>query len=287
MKSVKNGYASLAIAATLIFTQAMGLSAPRAAEISDFSPEGIQKFLTDNGINTADKFAASLPTEYKEFWIMISRSQSSQSGTANFPRFILSSKDSTKVFGFELPSNSAAVAPNTIEYIQFDAMTKKFRFHSIVTDAQRVNKDEEGCQTCHYGNPRPNWDAYDSWPGMLPFNRDRVYKYLPLPGHGIEETVEAKAIKRIFKALKLNSDKLFGQLTLPNGILQDATTGDVTIKFGPPCDPPCFTDGGTDKVIVKYGSWSCENVKTEPQGIRWLWSSACGDFRREQTLLGM
>ena len=39
--------------------------------------------------------------------------------------------------------------------------------------------------------------------------------------------------------------------------------------------------------IVSNGSWSCENVKTEPQGIRWLWSSACGDFRREQTLLGM
>src|SRR6516225_12287379 len=38
---------------------------------------------------------------------------------------------------------------------------------------------------------------------------------------------------------------------------------------------------------VRFGSWSCENVKTEPQGIRWLWSSACGDFRREQTLLGM
>ena len=35
---------------------------------------------------------------------------------------------------------------------------------------------------------RPNWDAYDSWAGMLPFNRDRIY----------QGSVEAAAFRKIF-----------------------------------------------------------------------------------------
>lgn len=35
---------------------------------------------------------------------------------------------------------------------------------------------------------KPNWDAYDSWGGMLSFNRDRIYK----------GTVEAAAFRRLF-----------------------------------------------------------------------------------------
>lgn len=35
---------------------------------------------------------------------------------------------------------------------------------------------------------KPNWDAYDSWGGMMPFNRDRIYK----------GSVEAAAFRKIF-----------------------------------------------------------------------------------------
>lgn len=35
---------------------------------------------------------------------------------------------------------------------------------------------------------KPNWDTYDSWGGMLPFNRDRIYK----------GTVEAAAFRKLF-----------------------------------------------------------------------------------------
>src|SRR5215813_11139324 len=105
MKSFTHGSALIAGIATLIFSLAIGSSAAPTCEIVDFSPEGIEEFLKTNNVNTAAKFVACLPAEYKENWIMMSYSLSTQSGTAEFPRFILTSKDSTKVFGFELPSN--------------------------------------------------------------------------------------------------------------------------------------------------------------------------------------
>src|SRR5208337_2184473 len=152
---------------------------------------------------------------------------------------------------FELPSNPAAVAPNSIEYFQFEpaAIDNKFHFHSIVADAQKVIADDKSCESCHFPNRRPNWDAYDSWGGMLPFNRDRVYQQALVDGK-TEESVESKAIKRIFKALKKNGDALFTQLKLPNGISQDAATGDVTIKFNAPCDNACFNDPGAGGGLV-------------------------------------
>lgn len=81
--------------------------------------------------------------------------------------------------------------------------------------------------------PRPHWDAYDSWAGMLPFNRDRIYQHARVNGRN-EESVEAAAIRRIFKSLK--DDPLYRELTLPNGITQDATTAppassDETLKI--------------------------------------------------------
>jgi hypothetical protein len=51
---------------------------------------------------------------------------------------------------------------------------------------------------------------------MLPFNRDRVYQHA-LVGGATEDSIESKAIKRIFKALK--DDALFKQLSLPKGYL--------------------------------------------------------------------
>ena len=84
----------------------------------------------------------------------------------------------------------------------------------------------------------------------------------------VEESAEAKSIKRIFKALK--DDALYKQLTLPKGITQDARTGNVMIAFAP-CDPgigtttdPCKTDTGTGPVDVKYTKDADGNIESYP-----------------------
>lgn len=82
-----------------------------------------------------------------------------------------------------------------------------FRFPARTT--RGVSEDDQKCFACHStsnvrnrgtlpgttGNPigtvkfksKPNWDTYDSWGGMLGFNRDRIYK----------GSIEAAAFRRL------------------------------------------------------------------------------------------
>ena len=94
--------------------------------------------------------------------------------------------------------------PVAIEYMQWDAVAKNFRFHEIRLqdlgpDRRRdVEKDDLRCSKCHSTRNvenrgptpgtdqisptrrlvknKPNWDTYDNWGGLLAFNRDRIYR---------------------------------------------------------------------------------------------------------------
>lgn len=195
--------------------------------LSDFTPAGINTFLTGVGstVNTQAEFVAALPREFRQNWILMTRSESLQTGTGEFPRILLLSEDSTKAFTLGLAEHTSypGAHPNAIEYMQWDDSEKNFRFHEIVVEAipdmdvmtpamsgtpavfrfparptRQLTEDDPKCFACHStrnvrnrgttpgttGNPigsvkfknKPNWDTYDSWGGMLAFNRDRIYK---------------------------------------------------------------------------------------------------------------
>jgi Divergent InlB B-repeat domain len=203
--------------------------------LTNFTPEGIQAFLIANPqVTTPAHFIKALPAEFRQNWILMSRSESLQTGIADMPRILLPSADARFVFTVGLATHSAypGAHPNAIEYMQWDAVEKNFRFHEVVlqnvdlstppltpprnlppglmTRLRGVNIDDEKCTRCHStrnvlnkssfpgttGVPiglvkaknKPNWDTYDSWAGMLPFNRDRIYK----------GSVEAAAFRKIF-----------------------------------------------------------------------------------------
>src|SRR5712664_2197778 len=73
--------------------------------ISDFTPDGstgtggIKRFLNDNPtVNSPARFIAALPREFKQSWILMSRSESLQTGTAASPRLLLPSVNAQYVF---------------------------------------------------------------------------------------------------------------------------------------------------------------------------------------------
>ncbi|MEM7039479.1 MAG: hypothetical protein AAF570_21070, partial [Bacteroidota bacterium] len=73
--------------------------------INDYFPgekgklTGIEKFLKDNpDIKTPAHFLAALRPEYRRNWILMSRSESLQTGTAKYPRILLPSADARFVF---------------------------------------------------------------------------------------------------------------------------------------------------------------------------------------------
>ncbi|MFN0213279.1 MAG: InlB B-repeat-containing protein [Saprospiraceae bacterium] len=197
--------------------------------LTNFTAAGIQAYLTANPIvNTPARFVKALPTEYKQNWILMTRSESLQTGTAEFPRVLLPSANAQFVFSIGLATHASYPGshPLAIEYMQWDAAEKNFRFHEIVLDAipvmgsvpartRSVSIDDSKCSKCHStqnvlnrsafpgttGLPpavppaevvksknKPNWDSYDSWAGMMPLNRDRIY----------QGSVEAAAFRKIF-----------------------------------------------------------------------------------------
>lgn len=199
--------------------------------LTDFTPSGIETYLTNFPfVDTVPKFIAALPDDFLQNWILMTRSESLQTGTAAMPRILMPSDDSRFVFSLGLSTSSSypGAHPNAIEYMQWDAIEKNFRFHEIIIDAiptmdpdgdgvgvlpartRGVTVDDEKCSRCHSTRNiinhtatsgtsgitpgtikvknKPNWDPYDSWGGMMPFNRDRIYK----------GSVEAAAFRKIF-----------------------------------------------------------------------------------------
>lgn len=220
---------------------------PGTGELLSFSPEEIDNYLTANpSVNTTAQFLTALPADFKQNWILMSRSESLQSGTAEFPRILLPSEDAKSVFTLGVAEHSSYPGshPNAIEYMQWDAAENNFRFHEVVLDAiptldadgdgvgviparvRGVSTDDAKCHMCHStqnvlnldrtvfppvpgptlgtdGIPpgtlksmnKPNWDTYDSWAGMMPFNRDRIY----------QGSVEAAAFRKLFNLWTWNT----------------------------------------------------------------------------------
>jgi len=227
--------------------------------LSDYSPDGIAKFIERNPeVDSAAEFVRRLGADdFKQNWILMTHTESLQVGTAKTPRVILRNKSADTILGVALVDAPDGEAPkDTIEYIHFNDATNTFEFRLInakpAIDEDRV-VTSSSCKTCHLGKTegvRPNWDAYDSWGGALPFNRDRIYK----------DSAEDVAIRRLLKDLR--SDRIISQLDLPaigvdlpsgsgnyrtaGGMLRDCT-GDVAITYD-------YNDAGTtvNPVRVTY-----------------------------------
>ncbi|MEK6279104.1 MAG: hypothetical protein AABN95_02010 [Acidobacteriota bacterium] len=270
---------------------------PAIPTLASFTPEGIQTYLTANTtVNTAARFVKALPAEYKQNWLLMSRSESLQTGTAEMPRILLPSANAQLTFTLGLAEHSSypGAHPHAIEYMQWDPAQKNFRFHEVVLEAiQAMDPDGDGvgviparsrgvsiddakCPKCHStrnvvnldrsvspavpgstigtdGIPpgsvkaknKPNWDTYDSWGGLLPFNRDRIY----------QGSVEAAAFRKFFNPWTWSTNdavrKVIEQLKLqPAGV--------------PAADVITRLKGGANDGILKFAFDTSTPVLTEP-----------------------
>ena len=145
-------------------------------QLSDLSPSGINTFLTGPGgsVNTVAEFVAALPQEFRENWILMTRSESLQTGTSDFPRILLLNQNATAAFtlGLDVHSSYPGAHPNAIEYMQWDGAPdqKNFRFHEIIVKSvppldeigpgtgvfrfparptRGVSEDDQKCFACH------------------------------------------------------------------------------------------------------------------------------------------
>jgi len=270
---------------------------PAIPTLASFTPEGIQAYLAANPtVNSAARFVKALPAEYKQNWLLMSRSESLQTGTAEFPRILLPSANAQLVFSLGLAQHSSypGAHPDAIEYMQWDPAQKNFRFHEIVVQpipamdpdgdgvgviparARAVSIDDAKCPRCHStrnilnldrsvspavpgstigtdGIPpgtvkaknKPNWDTYDSWGGLMPFNRDRIY----------QGSAEAAAFRKLFNPWTWSGNDLvrsiMQQLKLqPAGV----PAGDVITRMR----------GGANDGAIKFAFDTSPPVLIEP-----------------------
>jgi mono/diheme cytochrome c family protein len=277
---------------------------PSSGGLLAFTPEEIDSYLTANpSVNTAARFLAALPDDFKQNWILMSRSESLQTGTAQFPRLLLPSEDARAVFTLGLAQHSSYPGshPDAIEYMQWDGTDRNFRFHEIVVDAipmmdadgdgvgviparpRGVSIDDEKCHKCHStrnvlnldrsvtpaipgstagttgteasvgvvkAKNKPNWDSYDSWGGMSPFNRDRIY----------QGSVEAAAFRKLLNpwTWRMNAPV--------RSVIEQ-------LELQPPNVPPAHDDfisrlqGGANDSHIVFAFDTSPPVLTEPPPI--------------------
>ncbi|MCA0176509.1 MAG: hypothetical protein LCH73_09510 [Proteobacteria bacterium] len=144
--------------------------------------ESLRAFLDGQAsVTTPARMLAAIDGAGRDFrrnWLLMAHSESLQTGTAATPRLIVVSPDARQMLSFTLQDNPGYphASPQKVEFIEFDGARSVFRFHEIDFSTGRgvVSLDKAECAQCHAG--RPNWDPYDSWGGLLPFNRDRLHK---------------------------------------------------------------------------------------------------------------
>jgi len=219
---------------------------------------GIRSFLSANSAIawTPEKFISVLKQvpgqNFNNNWILMTRSESLQTAHAKSPRLLLPNLNAQQVFAFSLSADPAwpGADPNIVEYIEWETATRRFRFHEINLATRTVSVDEPKCDRCHAG--RPNWDAYDSWAGMLPFSRDRIYK----------GSLDAAAMRNTFRLWSQTGTAraILEQLDLPPEITRNTGGGfnNGRIAFSFDDDAATLVEaapanwGGTARVSANY-----------------------------------
>jgi hypothetical protein len=144
---------------------------------------------TANDIRTVDQLLQALPAGFRKNPLFMIHSRSLQSATLDQPRVILKGYGSTFLMTFNTKPTSSGY--KTVEMIQWDDGGKKFLFGELVfasadhetnpAGAVKIHFDQSSpeirkCAACHTNSMRPNWDTYNFWAGLVPFNRDLLLK---------------------------------------------------------------------------------------------------------------
>ncbi len=145
----------------------------RVSIFASDTPYTFDQFL--NRLNTAhvtdiDTAIGVLPESLRSHYALVFESQSLQEATADRPRTILYSPDGKLLITFN-GGDANRRGNDTIEAIQFKDQTNRFEFHQLTfgdSDTLPTHLlNPKRCIGCHQKESRPNWEAYDFWPGVF------------------------------------------------------------------------------------------------------------------------
>lgn len=165
--------------------------------------------------------------------------------TLENPRVVLFNEDASLIMAFTQNPGDDLIAQgkDTLEIIEFDESKHKFKLQELVFDGKSVpnsSKSETNpqfCLKCHGNNPRPIFNAYNSWPGFYGSFGTKGYAVNGSKEFaGLENFLLSKANKPRYRDLDLDGYKLdsIGFKTTSRGMgdLADQVQFSINLMFG-------------------------------------------------------
>lgn len=129
-----------------------------------YGEEWLRKLVSENP--KMDNFLSALPTSLRRSHVLVIESKSTQFGSTENPRVILSNSDSTFLLAYSGDPNERGY--NAVEVAIFDQENSEFVPYEIeiTRDGKLLDlqKNPAKCIRCHSENFRPIWNAYPFWP---------------------------------------------------------------------------------------------------------------------------
>jgi hypothetical protein len=141
-----------------------------ALEVQELIKDAPTKF------KSLESFLQALPDNMKSNFIFMGESRSFQTASKDNPRVILMSPNSDIRLSFNTDPGQRGY--NNIEISRWDPEKKEFIYEELTFDSEGQKPPKKhgdlACTTCHGDPPKPNWDTYNYWAGVIPFNKDTI-----------------------------------------------------------------------------------------------------------------
>lgn len=140
---------------------------PKLSEPMTF--QWVKSKIESQNITSIDTLISVLPQSYRENFVLMRNSQSSQGATPERPRVLMFGNGDRAVISFNGSPEERGF--NKVEMVEFKNDTNRFEFREIdFTDGlpKFSEANPPRCLKCHQEKePRPNWPEYPDWPGAF------------------------------------------------------------------------------------------------------------------------
>ena len=145
-----------------------------ASERVDF--EWLEQLVRKIEPTSVEQVLEKLPPDFRSQFTLVYRSRSTQGASLENPRVILYGPDARLLIAFN--GDPLLKGYQSLEMIQYRDAIRGFEFRKIdfPFDASKpIEKNPTECLKCHRADPRPNWNAYNEWPGVYGTYDDTVH----------------------------------------------------------------------------------------------------------------
>ena len=133
--------------------------------------EDVKHFIKTNEVKSIDDLLPLLPEEYRSRSTYVYSSRSIQDASPESPRVVMFGRDASLMMSFN--GHPSQKGHENLEIIKFNKDTKEYELFEIQFDPDKKSgptisdKNPSKCLTCHGDKPKPIWDTYFMWPGVV------------------------------------------------------------------------------------------------------------------------